>query len=286
MNKNVLRFGTLLMMVSFGLFAQPAHITKGLRKVECEIVPIKPLSKSNLTNYSGAQISCSRMDSKTTKSLNWSGYASFTSADTPEIGSVTGVWGTWNVPKLHPSLNDRYSVCWVGIDGYSNQTVEQIGTAQFWQSGQQVNSVWFGMYPGPAYDLSMFPIAPNDTFRAMITHGVDGAFEMIIENLTQGVYAQIPLIYTVAPGTQRNSAEWIVEAPSDLTTILPLAHFSPVKFRNCITEIRGHSGRINSEHWKSDRILMVTGSKNSKVKASPSDLFNDGQNFSVKWHHQ
>jgi hypothetical protein len=286
MKKNLLRFGALMMLISFGLSAQPAHITKGLRKIECEVVPIQAFSKSNLTNFSGSQISGPRMSPNTTKSLNWCGYASFTSTDNPEIGSVTGVWGTWNVPKLHPSLNDRYSACWVGIDGYSNQTVEQIGTAQYWQGGQQVNSVWFSLYPFSFYQLNFFPIAAHDTFRALVTHSIDGAFEMIIENLTQGVYFQIPVRFALAPGTQRNSAEWIVEAPSEEATVLPLAHFSPVHFRNCVAQIRGRGGRINSEHWKSEKILMVTGSPKSVVKADPSHLFNDGQNFIVKWHHQ
>lgn len=286
MKKNIVRLGALLMAVSFGLFAQPTHMTKGLQKIDCEVVPIKPFSKSHFTNYSGTRISTPRMDPKTTKSLNWSGYTSYTSVDNPEIGSVNGVWGTWDVPKLHPSLNDRFSACWVGMDGYFNQTVEQIGTAQFWQSGKQVNFVWFSLFPGPTYEITGFPIAAHDKFRAMVAHTLDGAFEMIIENLTQGVYFNVPILFTIAPGTQRNSAEWIVEAPSE-DTILPLARFSPVHFRDCVTEIRGRSARINSKHWNSDRIVMVTGSPHkSKVKALPSQLFNEGQNFIVKWHHQ
>jgi hypothetical protein len=274
-------------MVSTALLAQPARITPGSTPVQCQILPTTPLSKSKLTNYTTSKISTPHMKPQTSTALNWSGYASFSNGSTAEIGSVTGVWGNWTVPHLHASINDRFSGCWVGIDGYSNQTVEQIGTAQEWIGGRQVNFVWFSIFPGPTYELAGFPIQPNDHFRASVSYVGNDVFEMTIENLTQGVYALVPTNFTTLPGTERNSAEWIVEAPfSDANGILPLAHFSPVPFRECLAAIRGSSHKINSTHWQHSRITMVTGtSKKGVLKAVPSPLFNDGKNFIVKWHH-
>ena len=56
-------------------------------------------------------------------STNWSGYAV-----TAGPGSVTAVVGSWTVPTILPGRGTAYSAEWVGIDGFSSATVEQIGT--------------------------------------------------------------------------------------------------------------------------------------------------------------
>jgi hypothetical protein len=289
MKKTILGFCVFLIVASFELCAQPAPLTKGLRKIDCEIVPVAPLSKSNLAYTPSGKKNGPRMSSQAAKSSNWSGYAAFTSPTDPEVGSVTDVWGNWTVPKLHPSHADRYSACWAGIDGYFSQTVEQLGTAQEWHSGQQVNYAWFSMYPGPTYEIVGFPVSPNDNMRALVSYIGSDAFEMILENITQGVYFVIPTFYTTTSDTQRNSAEWIVEAPSSSSTgaVLPLAHFTPVTFSDCLASIRGNARRIDSPHCKHTKIVMVTNSgKKTVVKANPSHLFQKGQSFKVKWNHR
>ncbi len=81
-------------------------------------------------------------------STNWSGYAAATSLDDPQSGSVTAVSGSWIVPTVTAtsSRGTTYSSVWVGIDGYSNSTVEQIGTEQDVVNGTPEYSVWWEMY--------------------------------------------------------------------------------------------------------------------------------------------
>ena len=285
MKKRVWGVCALLTMVSFGLFAQTKKIdsSKELAEIQCQVVPTTPFSKSCLANFSGVSKINPHMGSKVSKSLNWSGYASLTSLDHPQIGSVSGVRGNWRVPKVHPTLDTSYSACWVGIDGFSNATVEQIGTTQAWVNGKPVYYAWFSMFPGPAYQLVGFPISPKDRFQAEVSYIGNDAFELIIRNLTQKVYYVVPSSYTTVAGIQRTSAEWIVEAPST-STILPLARFHEVPFWNCVATIRGESGSIGNDEWKSSRIVMVT--ENNLVKAEPTPLSNSGKNFIVNWHHQ
>jgi hypothetical protein len=286
MKKSFLSFCAFLAVLSASLCAEPKTVSKGSRKIECQIIPNGPLSKSRLAYSSFARQIGQRMGPQTSKSSNWGGYASYTSAAEPEIGSVTNVWGNWSVPKLHPSQESRYSVCWVGIDGFFNQTVEQIGTLQQWINGQQQNFAWFSVYPGPTFEIVDFPVNPKDKIRAFVSYVGNDIFEMTIENLTQGVFTVVPNDYTIVADTQRNSAEWIVEAPS-LQAILPLAHFSPVNFTQCLASIRGSAQAINGSHGEYSKIIMVTeGSKKAEVKASPSRLFHDGKKFIVKWHHR
>jgi hypothetical protein len=278
-------FGTcaLLMVVSLGLFAQTNPSTKKSRSIQCQIVPTTPFSRSCQAKYTGVKKSNPKMGSRISRSLNWGGYASLTNLTHPTIGSVSGVRGVWKVPSIRPSANTSYSACWVGIDGYSNETVEQIGTAQAWVNGHSVYYAWFSMYPGPSYEILGFPVNPKDRIKAEVSYVGNNVFEMVIKNLSRGVYFVVPSSYTTLAGVQRTSAEWIVEAPS-LVTILPLTHFSPVPFSHCVTTIKGSSGKIDSRRWKNSRIIMVT--ENGAVKAKPSTLSHSGKKFTVKWHHQ
>src|SRR5437867_12855510 len=64
-------------------------------------------------------------------SQNWGGYAVESDLNAPLSGAVSDVQGTWTVPSVSKSSSaNTYSSIWVGIDGYSDNTVEQTGTEQ------------------------------------------------------------------------------------------------------------------------------------------------------------
>lgn len=288
--KNVKKYFLFIFLTLAGIL--PAHdtnIPQGFRKLDCQLVPISPLTKRIGRPYQLGQRPFPRMTSKS-QSTNWSGYAAFTNEKTPEIGSVSSVSGMWTIPKISPSHKNTFCSCWVGIDGYSNQTVEQIGTEHDWINGRQENYAWVSMYPGPLYEIQGFPLSPNDLVFGSVTYvGQDAQnqaqdlFEVFFLNYTKQAYA----FYSIsAPSiTQRTSSEWIIEAPF-LDTILPLAKFSSITFSECITTIKNTTRPIKSKYWKNAQIFMQTDSKKPQVKAAPSDLFFNGKNFKVHWEHQ
>src|SRR5690349_20759751 len=55
---------------------------------------------------------------------NWSGYAVQTTSPTD---SFTSVSGSWTVPTVSPTAANTYSGIWIGFDGLTTGTVEQIG---------------------------------------------------------------------------------------------------------------------------------------------------------------
>src|SRR5205823_5527538 len=129
-------------------------------QIECRLSPITHFSQQyrNRARRSALhhrphmlKFTQSALSNTTTQSVavstNWSGYSSFTSLQHPATGSVTSVIGSWTIPTLSPSTQTTFSSAWVGIDGFSDQTVEQIGTEQDWYNGKQVNYAWFEMYP-------------------------------------------------------------------------------------------------------------------------------------------
>src|SRR5438034_649359 len=74
-------------------------------------------------------------------STNWSGYGAETNLSTPQINAVSDVRGSWVVPSV-TGTSTAYSSFWVGIDGYSSSTVEQIGTDSDLSGSTPVYYAW------------------------------------------------------------------------------------------------------------------------------------------------
>lgn len=217
-------------------------------------------------------------------SLNWSGYVSATNLQNPSLNSVKAVSGTWTVPHvIQSSSSHTYSSLWVGIDGYTNGTVEQIGTEHDWSSGQQQNYAWFEMYPKGAYEIVGFPVNAGDSITASVTYLGTSVFKLTITNNTRHVTYTVPRTYTISTAAQRSSAEWIMEAPY-LNGVLPLADFGTAGFTNCSATINGRSGAINNSHWQYDALSMQT--QNSIIKSLASSLYSNGKAFSLTWQHE
>ena len=71
-------------------------------------------------------------------------------------------------------------------------------------------------------------ISPGDTMSGSVTNISGNKWRITLADLTTGKTFSIDKNYT-GPGT---SAEWIHEAPSNGSGVLPLAHFKPTQFYN------------------------------------------------------
>ena len=219
-------------------------------------------------------------------SSNWGGYAVQTSLTAPQKNAVSAVQGSWEIPAISPSTSSHtYSAFWVGIDGYADNTVEQIGTEQDWTPSGAQYSVWFEMYPHNSYNITGFPIQPGDIFSAAVTYAGNGDFILSITNLTRGVAYTVPAKNTKMANAQRESAEWVAEAPWQ-GGVLPLADFgTAAPFANCTTTVNGITGAIDNSHWQFDDITMAAS---GVTKAQPSALTDSalGSAFSMQWFHE
>ncbi|HEV2449868.1 MAG TPA: G1 family glutamic endopeptidase [Thermoplasmata archaeon] len=216
-------------------------------------------------------------------SSNWAGYAVTSSKN-----SVTDVRGSWLEPKIVgtcPLLVSQYSSFWVGIDGYSSSTVEQTGTDSDCQLGSAVYYAWYEFYPHASVVISTLTISPGDKMLGEV-HWTGTAFALTLDDVTTG--HNFTKSGTVS-GAQRDSAEWITEAPSSSSGILPLADFgtshwggSQTGIKNtCQATIGGVTqaiGKFANVH----RITMINLAQTA-TKASPSGLGVVGAGFTVKW---
>jgi hypothetical protein len=224
------------------------------------------------------------------QSTNWAGYAVTGSAH-----SVTRVEGSWVQPKIQGACllgADQYSSFWVGIDGYSSSTVEQVGTDSDCQHGVPTYYAWYEFYPSPGFLISAVAIHPGDTIFAQVKYMAPTAanghkdFTVSLKDVTTGhSFSKTGKV----SNPQRNSAEWIAEAPSSYTGILPLADFGTVQFGRDYTNvsstnhatISGATGDISSfAHIDAITMISVAG---TQTKASPTGVSSDGTSFQVKW---
>jgi hypothetical protein len=245
----------------------------------------QPTNPKILQILDGAQIHIQE-----STSLNWAGYAveqdASANSTTGELyggtaGVVTDVQGTWVVPSVtgeHKST--AYSSVWVGIDGYDSSTVEQIGTEQDSVHGKKSYYAWFEMYPNVGYRI-LAPVKPGDTMTAEVSYA-DGQFTLTITDTP--VRGKRGWTFTItqsdfATPAVRDSAEWIVEAPSSFSggqlQQLPLADFGTVQFSEAQATLGSTTGSVST--WPYDAITMEDG----PATATPSALSGGGSSFSV-----
>ena len=166
------------------------------------------------------------------ESTNWSGYAT-TGAD----GTYNSVSATWIEPTVTCSSSgrgrssDQYAAFWVGLDGYSSDSVEQTGTDSDCDGRTPDYYGWYEMYPAdPVYFANT--VKPGDSLSASVTFSGTDTYTLILTDSTQGWTQPITKNEN---GLDRSSAEVITEAPSSNFGVLPLANFSTVNYTTSST---------------------------------------------------
>jgi hypothetical protein len=215
-----------------------------------------------------------RLVPSATVSTNWSGYAVAASR-----GAVTSVIGSWVVPTVS-GTGTAYSSAWVGIDGFNSSSVEQIGTDSDVSNGVPQYYAWFEMYPNPSYVLPL-AVHPGDTITAKVSYA-NSRFTLQITDANDPAATQTDTI-TRSARAARSSAEWIQEAPSSYTGVLPLANFGTITFSGAQATLGGTTGAIDNASWASkvDSINMVTPS--GATKATTSALTDTGSPASSRF---
>jgi hypothetical protein len=153
-------------------------------------------------------------------SMNWSGYAI-------TAGPYTRATSTWKVPTVAPSATPTYSSSWVGIDGFDNSSLIQVGTEQDYTGGSAHYSAWWEILPAAGTTITTLAIHPGDTMVATISRNSTGArWTISLADRTTGRTFSTVRTYS-GPGA---SAEWIQEAPRVGTRIATLARTSLTTF--------------------------------------------------------
>jgi Peptidase A4 family len=221
-----------------------------------------------------------RLDA-TVESENWSGYAVTGSGFTQAKGS-------WTIAAVDCSATpNTYSAFWVGIDGYSSDTVEQTGTIAYCNGSSAEYYAWYEFYPAGLVEITSVPVSPGDKISAEVSYGGSEFTTTITDQATGQSYSKSSRVRRAA----RSSAEWIAEAPccTNFGGILPLSDFGTGSFGEDYTSISNTdyatetsmSGPISAFGSDVQQIIMVSSS--GAEEAVPSALTSDGTSFQVTW---
>jgi peptidase A4-like protein len=214
-------------------------------------------------------------------SRNWDGYVSYArSAGATEFNSVHG---RWVQPRVTCPKPNAWTVFWVGLDGWFDNTVEQGGSSAQCVNGTPQYTTWWEMFPTNAIQ-TVFTIAPGDTIDATVTFGPStGVYTITVRDLTNGrSFTQTP---TCASNLScgRSSADWIAEDVGMFggSGFFPLANYGTMRFSSSTaTSIAGHRGSISDASWQNSPVLEQAG---GVTYATVSSLDSTGQSFTATW---
>jgi hypothetical protein len=213
------------------------------------------------------------------ESTNWSGYA--------VLGSdFTNAKGSWKVTKANCSKSpNSLMAAWVGIDGYSDSTVEQTGTLVYCDGTKPYYYAWYEFYPLEDIQLiSDFKAAPGDVIDASVNYA-GGEFTLSITNETTGKTFST----TGTQTAKRASAEWIVEAPTSDGSIVALSDYGTMSFGDDYTDVASTNTASDSkvtgpisDFGKNVKEIVMVSSTEAK-ESVPSKLTTDGSSFKATW---
>ena len=215
---------------------------------------------------------------KQVTSQNWSGYA-----DDNSTGKVySEVSGKWKEPAIKGCTKSSpltAVVFWVGLDGLTDGTVEQDGTAALCSSGSPIKYyTWWEMYPSNNVQLVGSKVKPGDTISASVIRSGTSYKLSVTDSTTPG--NSFSTTHKCAATTCKDqSAEWIAEAPSTSSGEVPLPNFGIWTLINATVKAGSTSGTIKT--FPDNQITMKdTSPKNS---AAPGPLNTKGNNFKDVW---
>jgi len=193
-------------------------------------------------------------------SYNWSGFATLPPGSTlsgPGTTPVNSVTGSWTLPQVSCSTGpyrdeDVIIAQWVGLDGFNDETVEQLGTGTECYEGVEYYYDWYEMFPnntvqeGPTSCINdnIDCPSPGDHITASVTSTLsDGTNDYTLSLTDANNPAQSFSATATCPATTcvNASAEWILERPAFYIPfgfqVVPQADYGQTAFSNAFAPI-------------------------------------------------
>lgn len=209
-------------------------------------------------------------------SKNWSGMGGTGTA-------IEGAAGNWTVPAVRSSKQALYSASWVGVDGLTNTSLIQTGTAQNTSGGDYA---WWEILPYGAEQITspqgaVAPVEAGDHITASVSEQSKGVWTIYIDDTTEGWYFDESFDYS-GPG---RSAEWVEEAPTVNGAQSSPADFGTVHFSS--TSVYGKfakgTGWYSTDLTTKNEIAMADSTHVLAMPTAPSAASGSGQSFSDRY---
>ncbi len=206
---------------------------------------------------------------------NWAGYADAATAG----GTFTKVSGSWTVPALTCTREDRITSDWVGLDGFASPTVEQDGTVAQCFEGRAVYYSWYEMYPAGTVEAGQ-TVAAGDKISASVRRS-GTRYTLALTDPAHPASSFSKKASCAVTTCLDTSAEWIAERPSYAIGIAPEAQFASVPFSKASATARGKTSTISGYSGTRYDITSVdaTGSYDIAVASG----LTGGNAFTARW---
>ena len=208
-------------------------------------------------------------------STNWSGYANNNSGG----NTYSNVSAHWTQPAITcPTNEEQLAAFWVGIDGYTSNTVEQAGTLAQCFEGTAHYYTWWEMYPTNDIQVVGNLVKPGDKITATVSRNGTKYTLKATDSTTSG--NNVDTTQTCAAAMCANSsAEWIGEAPGGARGEYPLPNFGTWKVSSASVTSGTVKGNIKSFP---DTSITMQGSALYAL-ATPGALNTAGTAFADTW---
>jgi hypothetical protein len=218
-------------------------------------------------------------------SRNWDGYITYSASEETDF---TAVKASWIVPTVTCEAKNAWTVFWVGLDGWFNDTVEQGGSQAQCSAvgGAATYSLWWEMYPTNSIQ-TVLTISAGDEVTASVKYATTtSTFTIKVSDETTGKSFTRKEQCASGVSCQRSSADVITEDVGHYpgSGYFPLADYGTMGYTNAdMTDPAGQSGAISSKHWLN---AAVTESDAGTTYASVSSLADGGTAFNAVWRHR
>ena len=215
-------------------------------------------------------------------SRNWDGYITYVSSKGTDFNAVTA---TWTQPSVTCEKRNAWTVFWVGLDGWWDDTVEQGGTSAQCSNGTPHYQTWWEMFPTNAIQ-TVFTISPGDQMAATVTYrSATGVFVINVKDITSGRSLTRNEKCASNLTCDRSSADVVAEDVGMFggSGFFPLANYKTMSFGGAqITDVKGHSGSFTNAAWLRGSVTEAAG---GVTYATVSPLSGGGRIFRATWEH-
>jgi Peptidase A4 family len=221
-----------------------------------------------------------RISLKQVASTNWSGYADTGTG----FSSVTAKWTQPKITGCSTSGPLTVDIFWVGIDGFSSQSVEQGGTGIICGQGNPLTYfTWWEMFPANNIQPVGGTVKPGDKISASVVRSGTKYTIKVTDSTHPGNS------FTTAPQTcstcKNSSAEWIGERAAFLVNgqvkLSSLANFGTWTVSSATVAAGSKKGTIKT--FPDNAITMINNRTVKKVLAKPGPLNSAGNSFKDVW---
>jgi hypothetical protein len=214
-----------------------------------------------------------------TFALNWSGYAQ----STTHKGTFKAVRDFWRVPTVNTNASgNQYSSDWVGIGGFSDNTLVQAGTEADNIGGSAKYDAWTEIIPAPEVVISGLVIKPGDRMEGRVKETTAGTWKITVIDLTTGKSGG----RTVKYNSSGKSAEAVHERPEvggRLATLAKTSNvtFDPGSFSTAAPGTLSWKPLLKAASGATVNEIFMLNNAGTAVIASPSAADTDSDGFTV-----